>query len=778
MEEWSEGQLALFDALGKVCERFGNQAAGGKYPLLLTSSFAANTAYYIDLAKSISTSSVGKLYYKELEFLRGRSAQVDDLQKENSRLKTELESTARALEAEKKVKSLRKNHVTDPGSEIKEPCADAEREEAYDVLLAKHQVVKNHLRETESARGVLEERLRKKTNLARQWMEYSDGLKKKNNKLKALVEAHGVPVDDAQRSNMLPLHTPNSAISSPLRQAAIFKREFRSRRSISNFTTSHEDSELDGDTVVGISADEEAIDLSNPIDDQSKPKKVTHPLNEISVSRNESQRLHSSQSNYSSATQSEPDGSSHRNVQSRPEHQSYEIKEESPDTPIVVSCRAVKKNKSGMGSVSHRDIPRVKVEILSSSPVGLAGLLGVNESMDLDDIGGKVDTPKKKRQILKKKSFQNINRSLQAPESGSQRPLGNPVALQIMNTNLQVTPRNYGGRKRRRLNQHGASMFSEDGEHENVVESVQDLKLGFKRLSGLLEVSPPKSPVLIPRAHLPEKANNLSTRKSRPQTSPNPLYDFVVERNGKSSATKVSVEQKLAGVSSGLDSELQFKLPAIVTPNEATFTRNHANGIGNKTSMRHSRSPSAERDHPDDEPFRARPVRRLGLEHFKVNSHTNQGYDFAFSDVVRGREQRKCLPGCTKPECCGETFRKLAELSMWEQNTPTSSQEERNDRLLKDYLGDNATKLRNINEGERKELLIQAKAREISNKHGKHRHAYERRKSPPGFWRTDFPSTQEQENDRTEAAHRERELVRNRYEEAMRPGGAWMFRDE
>jgi len=51
-------------------------------------------------------------------------------------------------------------------------------------------------------------------------------------------------------------------------------------------------------------------------------------------------------------------------------------------------------------------------------------------------------------------------------------------------------------------------------------------------------------------------------------------------------------------------------------------------------------------------------------------------------------------------------------------------------------------------------------------------------RSPPGFWNADFPSTQEMEAEREEAAKREKQTVQDRYREAMRPGGRWLFRDE
>jgi len=98
--------------------------------------------------------------------------------------------------------------------------------------------------------------------------------------------------------------------------------------------------------------------------------------------------------------------------------------------------------------------------------------------------------------------------------------------------------------------------------------------------------------------------------------------------------------------------------------------------------------------------------------------------------------------------------------------------------LLNDFMGDNAYKIQHMKPEQREELLLQAKTRELSNKLGKHRHAYGRRASPPGFWRADFPTTQEHLEDKKRAKEKERDLVQQRYEQAMRPGGAYIFRDE
>ncbi|PGH03537.1 hypothetical protein AJ80_08670 [Polytolypa hystricis UAMH7299] len=184
---------------------------------------------------------------------------------------------------------------------------------------------------------------------------------------------------------------------------------------------------------------------------------------------------------------------------------------------------------------------------------------------------------------------------------------------------------------------------------------------------------------------------------------------------------------------------------------------------------------------PDDEPYRVRPLHRLGLQHFKLNPERNQGLDYAFDEVVRQRSERKCLPGCVRQDCCGPKFRAMAMLkdaqtSATDLSLEALGQEDR--QILEEYLGNNKNILGSIASEELRELLLDAQARHLANQYGRHRHAHGRAPSPPGYWRTDMPSTQELERDRREAKEREREKVAERYREAMRLGGLWKFADE
>jgi hypothetical protein len=179
---------------------------------------------------------------------------------------------------------------------------------------------------------------------------------------------------------------------------------------------------------------------------------------------------------------------------------------------------------------------------------------------------------------------------------------------------------------------------------------------------------------------------------------------------------------------------------------------------------------------PDDEPYRARSLGCLGLGHFKINPARNQGLDFAYDTVVRKKDDRKCISGCTRPGCCGDRFRAMARLG----GLPGKSgaEKEQEDEILGEFVGEDTQLLKNLSGQEREDLLVEARARALANQYGRHRHTHQRAQSPPGFWRTDMPSTQEEEVDREAAKRLEREKVEERYREAMRPGGLWIFADE
>ncbi|KAL8887216.1 MAG: hypothetical protein Q9215_005176 [Flavoplaca cf. flavocitrina] len=181
-------------------------------------------------------------------------------------------------------------------------------------------------------------------------------------------------------------------------------------------------------------------------------------------------------------------------------------------------------------------------------------------------------------------------------------------------------------------------------------------------------------------------------------------------------------------------------------------------------------------------PLRSRPLSQLALEDFKVNPNQNQGYDYAFKEVVRKQDQRKCLPGCTRLDCCGTIFRKMAE-TMPNHFYHTSrlmgpSQEVDDQGMLEDYLGDQAYRLRSMSGEQKAETLLQAKTKIVADHYGRHREVFAREPSPVGYWDVDMPNSQQAAEYSRLAEIQTRQKVQQRYQEAMKKDGLWKFRDE
>lgn len=118
-------------------------------------------------------------------------------------------------------------------------------------------------------------------------------------------------------------------------------------------------------------------------------------------------------------------------------------------------------------------------------------------------------------------------------------------------------------------------------------------------------------------------------------------------------------------------------------------------------------------------------------------------------------------------------FEVRADQSLWDPEG-----EDEGIRLIMEYMQWDRARVEELGEDERERLLIDAKIQKASNMFGKHRHLHERPASPPGFWNTDFPSTQERNKNRALANEMEREKVEVRWREAIKTKGLWKFADE
>ncbi|KAG9642800.1 SAE2-domain-containing protein, partial [Aureobasidium melanogenum] len=189
--------------------------------------------------------------------------------------------------------------------------------------------------------------------------------------------------------------------------------------------------------------------------------------------------------------------------------------------------------------------------------------------------------------------------------------------------------------------------------------------------------------------------------------------------------------------------------------------------------MRSTEADDPEAILPEHEPLRARPLHRLNLDDFRVNPKTGGQLGYAYRESVRKREEKKCLPGCTREECCGAIRRFIAAGGLPQDTSLTDDE-----LTLQGYLGAGyASTIHKASVQERQNMLIEARAKAFADLHGKHREIWQRPQTPPGFWRTEMPSTQELEQDWEEARKRDRQKVEERWREAMR-GGRYVFRDE
>lgn len=888
MESWRNGREELFEELTKICNRIDQ-----------------------NVVAEIDQENYTSIAQDELRFLNEKSATVDALIEENGRLASELEQhrdTSMRMEAlekenqrlagelEKAIQRTRNiptptskprtgngaNLVSGPSTPTSTTNANendetiTEMRNKYYTLVGKYNALHANFTDIKSARLKLEELSRKQQGKIKEWKTHADRLAKEKRKLQQNARMHkdtaeelNIDVDSGglkseavpdevdillfpEMQQPLPIQVP---ISPAEGAQDLQEKTLRSESKL------HTGIPLDPELLPGEckEAEEEAMELPIHSDRESLIVNDTQFV-ELELE-------------HTGSTQDYPLPESPKPIGDEYQVSNKDKVSSASQDPVVISCKSVKKRKSLHGQSQATPISKIKVENISSSPVRITALhyLNSSDSIDLDEIGEKVDTPKKRRRILE------LSRTASGIHDDSQVTAGdenqghsntngsslrstsrnNPVpphshnriesALQPLSVNKQILPRtSYNTKapqKRRLVSDRAVEELIEDGQSVSISNSSRKPEIvgPATRLGSLLENPSPTKRVLSPNTsngpgtaslhnhHTWTKAcatkilscemdstsgnesdGTKSTRSSirrlldlsRPlsresvppgrQTSrgtPKPLVDSLQYTSAH--------KENICGKPSGAPRELPW-LSSNNTPistSKSPVRKSIEQVSTPKGSERRSAGiikPSATKarsvrtlqnvglnwdDHPDNKTLRTQPLSMLTISDFKINPNHNQGYDYAFRDVVRGRDQRKCLPGCTKPDCCGNQFRVLAEqLNNGALQTP--SQEVADEQLLEDFLGDNAYKLQNMSEAEKAELLLKAKTRDLANHYGKHRHAYERRKSPPGFWDTDFPTTQEHMVTKAQEKQYERDIVAKRYEEAMRPGGAYMFRDE
>ncbi|KAJ1707585.1 peroxisomal membrane protein-domain-containing protein [Aspergillus flavus] len=430
---------------------------------------------------------------------------------------------------------------------------------------------------------------------------------------------------------------------------------------------------------------------------------------------------------------------------------------------------------SGLRERESKPPIAVKSESMSSSPVrNVSQQFETIETQDLDEVGGTVETPTTEVVIDAYRTSETDPSAIHSPSSRKLAPqdeyrlasghrlLHRSTALQSVDNNASLLHGSARWPEKKpmaipRAPNHAISCLAEDGERMyptahagrtplNADLSYLSAALSSKdvshRLQDLLEKPVPPRSLL----HSPKDSGNTNDTISYKQHESHadheaPAYSRRVPTDAQ--ASKRPTDQH-------------------VSTNTQISERAESNSI----KMR-----------PEDEPYRALPLHRLELSHFRINPDYNEGLEYAFDTVIRKKKERKCIKGCTRPDCCGDKFLAMARLAGLRINSTVSCQED-DQKFLEDYLRDNKHLLDGLGEKDHQKLLDEAKARLIADCFGKHRNHHPRPATPPGFWRTDMPDTQELEFDREEARRLERDKVKERYREAMRPGGLWKYADE
>ncbi|UKZ65727.1 uncharacterized protein TrAtP1_006920 [Trichoderma atroviride] len=450
---------------------------------------------------------------------------------------------------------------------------------------------------------------------------------------------------------------------------------------------------------------------------------------------------------------------------------SIDIKQEpSSDLPVVVSERSLKRRRVEDDTLTTPTAPTVKAEPNNSSPITASEhyQFDIQESIDLDDIAQKITTPRKRK---------DLDASVAGEEKEEPRLVAHttPKSGYVWADGLRYSAKNAPGPSiltpisgNKRVSK---SIVDDDGSLTTYVKA--SLARGIAELAedgtpygkrGFTKSSKPSHGIgLVPNGRLSSLLNTPTSKNTSP--------------------IKQTPQTRTPGTASAEDTPLSLMFPE---PRALPFDKLMRQTKKRSTLKNVEFTTPINKKAPlrDESPtkgpapgLRYKPLARLRLDDFKVNPLSNDGQDYAFSEVVRDKDDRAGLRGCTDMHCCGKHFRALA-LSHRPDSPLTAEQRQEEQKLLENYLGEHAYRLATMTRAERDEMWIEAKTEELANKYGRHRHRFARMQSPPGFWNADFPDTQELVADREEAQKREKRAIADRYREAMRPGGMWLFRDE
>lgn len=456
----------------------------------------------------------------------------------------------------------------------------------------------------------------------------------------------------------------------------------------------------------------------------------------------------------------------------------YIKSEPSSDTPVVVSERHLRKRKHAGGDKSDiATATRVKVEQSDEMPsTGEGQHFSPHESIDFDTEFHRVETPRKHTK------YQSTSDLQPNDEADTERHRSNAKVTRttgLIRQNGRLTDEVPATKRKVDSRSPPQADASPSLQPLSSRQVLQRTNLGS---GGRPQVSPATPQGLVSLAedgYQDENMNPPSSKRSKPSVLEQLLNGPPTAQGDRT--VRPGLPDQEDGARLYLQPPRRRELPfkkygrkdgvaaSLDTPNKANREPASLHVNQNRST---ATDPARAEVGKTDIPLRQLQKSKLRLDDFKINPHVNEGYDYAFTDVVRNKDDRACLQGCVRENCCGRKFRALAHAYR------AGTRPDELQSLLESYLGDDCHRLRTMSEAEKETVWVEAKMRELANASGKHRHRYPRMSTPPGFWRADFPSTQEGDEYNEEAVELEREIIDERYREAMRPGGLWVFRDE
>ena len=309
--------------------------------------------------------------------LQTQAAKVEELEAENAKLTAELQSTK---QRDRENDSSSANN----GRERELKTVEIGEYERVKALLAKSH---EDYGRVFFARQVLESKLRESKNKVKQWQEYTEmrGLKYPKKQLKSL--------DPSRMSFATSIRDPRSS-SAP------------TPPSISDMTPSVDD--VPRTPPAEVIADDAQQQCGSPACKCSQGSKML--LDKISTTR--TALLHRHRASSGDLTEASDVSEPQHGICSKTHgdrtfgDSNVNSKRKERDTsssPIIVSERSLKrKNPIQMREDTGQLKPLVKSEQVSSSPLPastIVAISGPHDSLDLDDIGGHIDTPWKRRKL-------------------------------------------------------------------------------------------------------------------------------------------------------------------------------------------------------------------------------------------------------------------------------------------------------------------------------------------------------------------------------------------